>query len=130
MNKDWLNIQSQKYPDKIFLRHKKNEVSFKDFNDIVYDKALSLVDFGIKNNNKVVLLLSNPIDFIEAYLACYKIGAITIIFNHTWKDFEINQALEIVKPDYIIYSWKNKAIFKEKSIPMILIEELLLLLIL
>ena len=124
MNKDWLNIQSQKYPDKIFLRHKKNEVSFKDFNDIVYDKALSLVDFGIKNNNKVVLLLSNPIDFIEAYLACYKIGAITIIFNHTWKDFEINQALEIVKPDYIVCSWNNQNVFKKQSIPKVLIEEL------
>ena len=104
MNKDWLTIQSQKYPDKIFLRYEENEYSFKDFNNMVYDKALSLVDFGVKNNNKVILFLSNPIDFIEAYLACYKIGAISVIFNHTWKEFEINKALEAVQPDYIICS--------------------------
>ena len=124
MNKDWLAIQSQKYPDKIFLRYEENEYSFKDFNNMVYDKALSLVDFGVKNNNKVILFLSNPIDFIEAYLACYKIGAISVIFNHTWKEFEINKALEAVQPDYIICSWDNQFAFNKQKIPKILIEEL------
>ena len=124
MNKDWLTIQSQKYPDKIFLRYEENEYSFKDFNNMVYDKALSLVDFGVKNNNKVILFLSNPIDFIEAYLACYKIGAISVIFNHTWKEFEINKALEAVQPDYIICSWDNQFVFNKQKTPKILIEEL------
>ena len=124
MNKDWLSIQANKCPEDIFLRYKKKEFSYKNFNDIIYDRTLSLVDFGVKKNNKVALYLSNPIDFIEAYLACYKIGAVTIVLNHTWKKHELNQALKIVPADYIICSWKDKTLFKEKSIPMLLIEEL------
>ena len=82
MNKDWLAIQAEKSPDNIFFRYKKKNFSYKNCNDFVYDRALSLIDFGVKQSNKVALFLSNPMDFIEAYLACYKMGAISIILNH------------------------------------------------
>ena len=124
MNNDWLNIQAKNNSEKIFLKYKDQEFSFEEVNNIVYDKTLALIDFGIIKKKKVALYISNPIDFIECYLACYKLGLISIIINYHWKIDEIKKSLNIVKPDYVICSWADKNLFIQESVTILFFEEL------
>ena len=83
--KDFLKIRSLDSPNDVFIKFKKREYSFKEINDIIYDRSLSLLDFGIKSDNKVAIFLADSFEFIEAYLACYKVRAISVVLNNKWK---------------------------------------------
>ena len=49
MHQDWLLYRAQNHPDKIFINKKNRSYSFKEVNDIVYDRACSLIDYGVQS---------------------------------------------------------------------------------
>ena len=79
--KDFLKIRSLDSPNDVFIKFKKREYSFKEMNDIIYDRSLSLLDFGVNSNDKVAIFLSDSFEFIAAYLAYYKVRAISLVLN-------------------------------------------------
>ena len=99
---DWLNYRFENNPNDIFLRIKNRDFSYDEIGNIVYDRALALTDFGVQSNHRVGIFLSDPLDFIETYLSCYKIKAISVILNTKWKENELKNALEEVPLDFII----------------------------
>ena len=124
MQKDWLLYQSEINPDKPFIKDGDKIYSYKDLNDIVYDRACSLIDYGVKNKSNVLISLPNSLDFIEAYLACYKIGSTSVVINYNWKKYEVQNSISDISIDYIICNWKDKNRFDKLSKPMIFFEEL------
>ena len=119
--KDWLKYR---YSEDAFIYFNQKKYSFKDINNTVYDRVLSLIDFGIKKDDKVALFLEDPLDFIEVYLACYQTQVCSIPLNFKWKKNELRNALELVSPDFIICNYKDKNLFTELNKPIIFIEEL------
>ena len=119
--KNWLN---HRLSEDCFIRFNKKQYSFQNIGDTVYDRTLSLIDFGVKKGDKIALFLPEALDFIEAYLACYKIQSPSIILNHKWRQNELRNALETVPPDFIVCSYKHKSLFLEFKKPIIFIEEL------
>ena len=119
--KDWLK---HRYSEDAFIYFNQKKYSFKDINNTVYDRVLSLIDFGIKKDDKVALFLEDPLDFIEVYLACYQTQVCSIPLNFKWKKNELRNALELVSPDFIICNYKDKNLFTELNKPIIFIEEL------
>ena len=83
--KNWLN---HRLSEDCFIRFNKKQYSFQNIGDTVYDRALSLIDFGIKKGDKIALFLPESLDFIEVYLACYKIQSPSIILNYKWRQNE------------------------------------------
>ena len=88
--KDYLKLRSSDSPNNIFIKYRKKTYCFKEINDIIYDRSLSLLDFGVSPNHKIAIFLSDPFEFIEAYLACYTIRAISVILNNTIS-FQVHQ---------------------------------------
>ena len=97
MQKDWLLYQSEINPDKPFIKDGDKIYSYKDLNDIVYDRACSLIDYGVKNKSNVLISLPNSLDFIEAYLACYKIGSTSVVINYNWKKMRFKILFQIYR---------------------------------
>ena len=124
MHQDWLLYRSLKSPNKTFIEKGNYNYSFKAVNDIVYDRACSLINYGVSSNSKIAILLSDPLDFIEAYFACYKIGGVSLLLNHHSKNNEIKDIIENNTVDYIVCSWKDKGLFNGCKIPIIFFEEL------
>jgi len=124
MHQNWLDFRVKESPDKVFIRYNNQEFSYTEFNNILYDRILGLISVGLKARQKVVIYLSDPIDFIEAYLACLNIDAISIVFNHEWKKIEIKKAMDLISPDYVICNWNKKELFTEYQAPIISFEEL------
>ena len=79
---NYLSYQSEKKSNDIFIRSNNQEYSFSDMNNIIYDRASGMADFGVCHNHKVAIFLSDPLDFIESYLACYQIQATSVILNY------------------------------------------------
>ena len=124
MHQDWLLYRSQKHPNKTFIQKANHSYSFKEVNDIVYDRMCSLKDYGVNHKSRVAILIIDPLDFIEAYLACYKLGATSIMLNYRFTNSEVTKIIKNNTPDYIICSWKDKTLFEGLKKPIIFFEEL------
>ncbi len=57
--------------------------------------ALSLMDLGIRPKDRVLVQLPNRNEFVFAYFALQKIGAITVLLIDRYRQFEINHLIEI-----------------------------------
>jgi len=121
---DSLKIRSLDSSNNCFIKFRQKQYSFEDVSNAVYDRVLALIDFGLQKNNRVALFLPDPVEFIEAYLACYRIQSTSIVLNHKWKKSELKNALGVVPADFIICNYKNKNLFTEYKKPIIFIEEL------
>ena len=122
--RDWLNYRFENNPSKTFLRAENRTFSYEEVGNIVYDRALALIDFGVKKNHRVGIFLSGPLDFIETYLSCYKIRATSIILNPKWKENELKNVFQEVPLDFIICNFSDKKLFVQFGKPLIFIEEL------
>ena len=122
--KNWLDYRFENNPNDIFLRNKDRVFSYEEVGNNVYDRALALQDFGVQKSHKVGIFLSDSLDFIESYLSCYKINAISVILNTKWKESELTNALDLVSLDFIICSFSDKKLFLNCGKPIIFIEEL------
>ena len=122
--KDYLKFRSSDSPNNIFIKYRKKTYCFKEINEIIYDRSLSLLDFGVIPNHKIAIFLSDPFEFIEAYLACYKVRVISVILNNKWKKRELENALKEVLPDFIICQYSDRDLFIRFGKPLLFIEEL------
>ena len=99
---------SKKFPTKKFLFKKNKEGwSGKNFSEIsknVLTLAQSFIEKGIKKNDRVLLISSNRIEWVEIDLAIMTIGAVTV------PSFVTNNAKDNI---YIIKNCDPKLIFFE-----------------
>lgn len=77
----YLEMYSRKSPDKVFLKTEAEQYTFKEMNDAANKLASSLESEGIKQNDKVIILLQNGFQFVVSYFALLKIGAIVVPTN-------------------------------------------------
>jgi len=79
---DILFRNTKNFPTKKFLFKKKNELwsgkSYKNINKNVLTIAQSLIEKGIKKNDRVLLISTNRIEWVEIDFAIMTIGAITV----------------------------------------------------
>ena len=107
--RDWLNYRFENNSNDTFLQIKDRNFSYQEIGNIVYDRALALYDLGVIQKQKVGIFLSDPSDFIEAYLSCYKIQATSVIFNTKWnvqdlitRESTVNEIGYMLLTDYLL----------------------------
>ena len=76
---DMLDKAAVLYPNKEALVDGTGRLTYSQLRDKVDRLALSLMDLGIKKQDRVLLQLPNWIEFVYAYFAIQKIGAITVL---------------------------------------------------
>ncbi|TFG29960.1 MAG: ATP-dependent acyl-CoA ligase [Promethearchaeota archaeon] len=67
--------------DKTFLIYEDNEISYKQLNLTVNKIANGFLNLGIKNGDKVAIMMENCLEFIYTWFALSKIGAIEVPIN-------------------------------------------------
>ncbi|MBK9164772.1 MAG: long-chain fatty acid--CoA ligase [Acidobacteria bacterium] len=87
-----LNFRAAEHSDKPFLYSEADarEWTYDEFNKSVNRTANLLISRGIKKGDVVSLLLPNSAEYIIAYFACWKIGAIAGPVNSLLKSEEID----------------------------------------
>lgn len=84
-----LEKTAQKYPDKVCTIFNGAEISYKEMNDLSDSLAAGLDGLGIKKGDRVGVFIPNTPQFVIAYFALLKIGAIVVATNPLYTEREI-----------------------------------------
>lgn len=121
---EFLDEQIEKYTKDNFIWFLDSWITYKQFQDYVKSFATALVNQGIKKGDVVALYLPNCPQYIVAYYAITRIGAITSGINPTFQPMEVLHQLEITKPKMLIvldalYESSIKPIIQESTIELV-----------
>jgi len=78
---EMIACNSRKFPDKEALVYRDTRLTYKQFNARINRLAHALLDLGIRKGAKVAILSFNCNQFLEAYFALAKIGAVAVPLN-------------------------------------------------
>lgn len=113
---DLLDRAANVYPDKEAFVDMKSRLTFSQAKEKVDRLALSLVDLGIKPLDRVLLQLPNWTEFVHAYFALQKIGAIVVLAIDRYRQYEINHLVKLTGATTWIVAEKFK---KTDYLPLI-----------
>jgi non-ribosomal peptide synthetase component E (peptide arylation enzyme) len=107
---DILDKAADIYPDKEAFVDRKSRLTYSQARDKVNRLALSLMEVSIKPQDRVLVQLPNWNEFISAYFALQKIGAITVLLIDRYREYEINHLFQLTGATSWIISYKYKNI--------------------
>lgn len=105
---DLLDKAADVYPDKEAFVDGQNRFTFKEAREKTDRLAVSLLDLGIAPRDRVLLQLPNWTEFVFAYFAVQKIGAITVLLIDRYRPHEINHLAKLTGASLWIVAEKYK----------------------
>ena len=119
----------RKYPDNnavIFLGHK---FSYSRLHTLVNKFASGLAEQGVRKGDRIVIYLANCIQFVIAFLAAQKLGAVTVLVSPIYTSREIDYMIKDSRAETIICHDTNfgyvRDIFSGSSLKRIIVTRLL-----
>ncbi|MHA2474244.1 MAG: AMP-binding protein [Promethearchaeota archaeon] len=97
-----MDEQVEKYADQNFIWFLDTWVTYDQFQRYVKSLSTALTNIGIKKGDVVALHLPNCTQYIVAYYAITRIGAIASGINPTYQPMEVLHQLDITKPKMLI----------------------------
>lgn len=83
-----------RHPEKIAVIFKENTYTYREINRETNKYANMLDKKGIKKGDRVCIWLPNGMEFIYAFFAILKVGAIAVPMNHQFKETEASYILK------------------------------------
>ena len=125
-----LDEQVDKYSKENFIWFLDTWITYKKFQHYVKSLAKAFANLGLKKGDVVGLYLPNCPQYIVAYFAITRIGAIASGINPTYQPMEVLHQLDITKPKMLIvldalYESFIKPIIHESSIESIIYTNLI-----
>jgi fatty-acyl-CoA synthase len=96
-----LDAQAEKRPDKIWLVHGKERMTFKEFGDRTDHLAVALQKQGLKKGEPCGLLFPNGIPYLLLQFAILKVGAILVPLNTRYRTHELNFMLHFTDARFL-----------------------------
>lgn len=97
-----LDQTAKKFPDRPAVLYEGRTISYRDLAGEVDRLAAGLVKLGIEPGDKVAIWMSNVPEWIAAYFAIAKVGAVVVPMNTRYKTHEV---------EYILGNAEAKAVF-------------------
>ena len=91
------------FPDREAIVDGDTRLTFRDLRDRVFRLANALQAAGIEPKDRVAVMLNNSTEFIEVFMACCFIGAITPMLNWHLEGKELQETINLSKPRFLIY---------------------------
>jgi long-chain acyl-CoA synthetase len=85
----FLEESASKYPDVTCTVFKGAKISYREMNDITDRLAAGLADLGIQKGDRVGIFMPNSPQFVMAYFAILKAGAVVVATNPLYRAREI-----------------------------------------
>ena len=98
---EFLTITNLIVPDRTALIFEDTKTTFTELQDRVNMLANAMSDMGISKGSRVAFMHVNTNHAIEIYFATAQLDAIYVPINFRSKEDELNQMLEISKPDLL-----------------------------
>ncbi len=78
-----------KYPDRTAIIFLGDKFSYRDLKDRIDRFATGLAGLGIEKGDRIVIYLSNSVQFVIAFLAAQKIGAAVVLVSPIYTSHEV-----------------------------------------
>jgi acyl-CoA synthetase (AMP-forming)/AMP-acid ligase II len=91
---DMLRVNAEKFPDKIAIKDEKRSLTFKELNERACRLANAMRTLGLRNGDRVAVLLHNNVEYMEIYAACAKVGVICATINFRFIGPEVKYIIE------------------------------------
>lgn len=103
---DIVRRNANKFPNKIAVIEENKRYTYREFNQIVNQGARALLSLNLKKGDRISILLSNSITFLQLYFGCAKTGIVFVPININLLKHEIK---------YIVENSNSKAIIVESD---------------
>jgi len=91
---DILRVNAKKYPDKVAVKDERRSLTFKELNDRACRLANAMRTLGLRQGDRVAVLLYNCVEYVEIYAACAKAGLICATINFRFIGPEVKYIVE------------------------------------
>ena len=108
----FLETSAVRFPDKIAVIYGDERVAYRDLNTRADRLAAHLQANGIAKGDRIALLLENGIDYVIAYYATLKAGAVAAPLNPGLKPDGLQDLLHNLEPAAIITAFKCERLLK------------------
>ncbi len=121
-----LQIQAKKYPNKVFLFFKEQEVTYRQLDEKTDRIAENLARFKIRPGDKIALFLPNLPEFLFAFFGALKLGAVAVPINTQLKTEEAAYILKNSESRVLITTPVLYPIIQPKRAELPMLEQLFL----
>ncbi|MBM7647718.1 feruloyl-CoA synthase [Bacillus ectoiniformans] len=112
----YLSLNSRRIGEKPAIYCDQKMYTYKELNDEVNSLANGLLQLGISKGEKVALLMKNSDQFVIAFYAAAKIGAVIVPINFRLVASEVHYILGQSDSSAVIYDEEFREIAKEASV--------------
>ncbi len=105
---DLLDKAADIYPDKEAFVDGKSRLTFAEAREKTNRLALGLMDLGVAPQDRVLVQVPNWNEFVFAYFAVQKIGAIAVLLIDRYRQYEISRLIELTGATAWIVAEKYK----------------------
>ncbi|TFG00569.1 MAG: hypothetical protein EU540_05135 [Promethearchaeota archaeon] len=99
---EFFETQRKKYPNENVIWFLETWMTYEELGKNIDSFATALHNLGIKKNDCIAFLLPNCFQYVIAFFACAKLGAIATGINPTYKPLEVLHHLEITNAKSLI----------------------------
>jgi acyl-CoA synthetase (AMP-forming)/AMP-acid ligase II len=100
---DMLRRNAKRFPGRIAIVSQGREISYRTLNERVNGLSHALLQRGLKKGDRLGVLVHNGYQFVEAYFAAAKTGAIFCACNTHSKEGELKQTVNYSAPRFMIF---------------------------
>ena len=109
----FLEEAARKYPTASCTVFKGAKISYREMNDLTDRLAAGLADLGVKKGDRVGLFIPNTPQFVMAYFAVLKLGAVVVATNPLYSPREIEHQVKDAGIEVMILMSNFYKIIKE-----------------
>lgn len=97
INSAWGRAVSR-FPTRTFLRFSGKDISFKDFDSLVTKFAGGLKHLGIKDGDRILVIMQNSAEMVCSWLATNRLGAVWVPVNTQLKSVTLAHVVQAAQP--------------------------------
>ncbi len=111
-----LRNSAQRFPNKTALIFKDKRCSYRELEEASNRVASALADMGVVPGDRVGLVSSNEIDFLEVVFGCAKLGAVVVKLNWRLAPGELLRLVEFNEVKLLFYRYQDE-LWKQEIAP-------------
>ena len=99
----WVQRWSELHPDKVAILFEGSKISYLELHQRSNRVSCWLQSLGIGKGDRVAVMMTNCVAFIDLYLACARLGAIFVPINFRLTDHELAYILKNAQPRLFVF---------------------------
>lgn len=109
----FLEYSTKRFPDKVALVHEDVRATYQQINSRANQLARYLLDQGVHEGDRVVLLLENSLEYVVAYYGVLKAGAVAVPLNTELKSDGVYPLLKELDAEFLLSQRKFERVLRQ-----------------